>query len=373
MPTYRSSSSLNTRVFSPTVVLTQDTRRLFINLTATDPNYSIQGGIIAGDVIRYDPLTTTYKKSQADNEVNAEVIGIVESVNSGVYTVVTAGSIAYPTARLNSIIEGSSGGVDILFLDPNTAGGLTGAVVIPTGGTSAIVKPVVQVAPHSIYNGIVLNYIGYKIGNAVEAPQFAPVGNIVYANENSDPGLYYKKADGFELVISEYPDMYELYGLTNGPHTIQLTVNSAVGISSSLVGTNVTQFYNGTLTTIGTVTDYNSVNKTITLTRTQNAPEIYQGSTVYAKGYSWSLTAFTPLTFTVPAINNTIQQGNITLVPFISTKPTVSVNIPDTISVENLQVSGTASVGAITNLEQKIAEITADITSIKSILRIGGS
>ena len=373
MPTSRSSSNLNTRIFSPTVVLTQDTRRLFITLTSGTSGYTVDPGIVAGNVIRYDPLDNSYKKSQADTEQNAEIVGVVESITGPLYTVVTSGSIAYPTSALNSIVEGGTGGIDVLFLDPDTAGGLTGAVEIPTGSSSAIVKPVLQVAPHSIYNGIVVNYIGYKIGNAAAVEKLMPVGNLVWSPPGVDPGAYYRKAEGFELTVADYPDMYNLYGLSSGSHTVELTVNTAIGITSNLVGANVTQYYNGSLTNIGTVISYNSVSKTITVTRTTSSSDIINGSTVYAKGYSWTLQNNTPLTFTVPAVQNTVQQGDITLVPYISIKPMVDITIPESISINDLTVTGNADVGTIVDLEQTILQIQADITTIKNTLRIGGS
>jgi hypothetical protein len=373
MPTSRSSSSLNTRIFSPTVLLQQDTRRLFITISSAATGYTIDGGVAAGSVIRYDPQDQTYKESQADTEENAEVIGVVESVSSGNYTVVTAGSIAYPSGLLNSIISGGSGGVDVLFLDTNVAGGLTGTVEIPTGSDTAIVKPVIQLAPHSIYNGIIINYIGYKIGNATAVEKAMPVGNVTYSTSGTTPGPYWRQADGFELSAADYPEMYSVYGVTNGPHKIQLTVNTAVGISNGLVDSTVTQFYAGNLTTIGTVTEVNSVDKTITITRTTDSSEIFVGSTVYCKGYSWTLTANDVLTFFVPAINNSITQGDLTLVPYINIKPMVDITIPENVSMENITVTGTADIGSIVDLEQTITQIQNDITTIKNTLRIGGS
>lgn len=374
MPTSRSSSNLNTRLFAPTVVLTQDTRRLFITISsASGSGYTVDASIAAGDVIRYDPVDQSYKPSQANTERNSEVLGIVESITGTNYTVVTAGSITYPTARLTSIIEGGTGGKDILFLDPSVAGGLTGVVEVPTGTNSAIVKPVLQLAPHSIYNGIIVNYIGYKIGNAAAIEGILPVGDIIWSPPDVNPGSFYKKADGFELSVTEYPDMYSLYGLTNGPHKIKLQLNSAVGISSGLSGSNVTQYYNGSVTTIGTVSSWDSVNETITISRTVSSPQIINGSTVYSKGFSWTLESNTPISFTVPAVQTTVQQGDITLVPYISVKPMVDITIPESITIENLIVSQNAEIGSITDLEQTINQIQADITTIKNTLRIGGS
>jgi hypothetical protein len=135
----------------------------------------------------------------------------------------------------------------------------------------------------------------------------------------------------------------------------------------------MTQYSNGSLTTIGTVAAINSVTKQITLTRTGTSSSISVGATVYCKGFSWTLSSQTVKTFTIPPVDNVVQQGDLTLVPFINTKPLVGVSIPDTISIEGLVVTGTAEIGGIADLEQAITQIQSDITTIKNTLRIGGS
>ncbi len=102
MPSCRSVSSQNTRVFAPHVILQQDTTRLAITLT-TGQGYTLASGLTAGDVIRYDPTNKQYLKAQADTEENAEVVGVIESGKTAPYTVVIAGSIAYPSERLTLI------------------------------------------------------------------------------------------------------------------------------------------------------------------------------------------------------------------------------------------------------------------------------
>ena len=60
MPSSRSSSSINTRVFAPTTILTQDTRRLAFTIKSSGDGYTMESGITAGDVIRYNPKNNSY-------------------------------------------------------------------------------------------------------------------------------------------------------------------------------------------------------------------------------------------------------------------------------------------------------------------------
>ena len=374
MPTSRSSSNQNTRLFSPTVVLSQETQSIYLTLRSGE-GYTLQAGLAAGDAIRYDPGQKLYLKSQADSEVNAEVVGVIETDAGGVYKVVVAGSIAYPQARLNLIKDenGTTADIDVLFLDVDTAGGLTGTINIPSGENTAIVKPIIQIAPHSTYNGIVVNYIGYKIGNGAAVESATPVGNVVYASENANPGNYYARIDqGITLPSQEYTDLYNIYGTDYGTHQVVLVVDSSTGISSTLIGKSV-QLYNNGLSTIGTVVSINSTAKTITINRTSDSAEIQNNSIIYCNNIKWELISWSVSSFTIPPVNNTITQGGLKLVPYIALKNLVSVNIPTTINLDSVVINDNLELGSITDVEQAIIQIQTDITTIKNTLRIGGS
>lgn len=146
---------------------------------------SCVGGVTAGDVIRYDAINDVYTKSIADNPVNAEVFGIVESVNPDASkNVVIYGSIDLPTISIEDVPAGSTGaggGADVFFLSPTTEGKIRNTT--PTELTQ-IVKAVYQVAPHGIYTGIVMNYIGYKVPSEVSifTPRefTTPIGTLEY-------------------------------------------------------------------------------------------------------------------------------------------------------------------------------------------------
>lgn len=146
---------------------------------------SCVGGVTAGDVIHYDAINDVYRKSIADNPVNAEVFGIVESVNiDASKNVVIYGSIDLPSISIEDVPAGSTGaggGADVYFLSPTTEGKIRNTT--PTELTQ-IVKAVYQVAPHGIYTGLVMNYIGYKVPSEVNifTPRelTTPVGTLEY-------------------------------------------------------------------------------------------------------------------------------------------------------------------------------------------------
>jgi hypothetical protein len=176
--------STNTSSFSSSTVFIEGNdggSRLLVNL----PSGSCTGGVGEGDVIHYDAITLFYKKSIADNPPNSEVFGIVEALNvDGSVDVVIYGSIALPSEGIEDIpigSTGSGGGSDIYFLSPDTAGKIRNTT---PNELTQIIKPIYQVAPHGVYSGIVMNYIGYKVPSdiTITTPQnrSTPIGSIEY-------------------------------------------------------------------------------------------------------------------------------------------------------------------------------------------------
>lgn len=388
-----SSSSQNTRIFAPYAILTQDTSRLAIKIS-TGQGYSIVSGITAGDVIRYNPLyasgglTGQYVKSQADTNINSEVLGVVESVSGNNYTVVTHGSILYPSARLVGVC-GGAGGVDVLFLDAGISGGLTGTVVTST--TGAIVKPVIQLAPHGFfYNGVVVNYIGYKSGSdpSGAVPNFTgsgentrtdmgtlDAGAIQYFSPQVEVSSNWLDISSSVLISkTSYPELFAIYQTNNGPYTELLTVSSTP--STLLVNKTAYQVVNGIRANVGTVTAVDSTNKQITITKTANDLMNIPGDIIFANVSGGTITtlrgtATEVFKFSISAIDSVIKpmQGMDELVPYInvsSIKPTL--NIPANVYFNTLTVGGTCAVGAITNLENKISSLQSQIDTINNRL-----
>jgi len=388
-----SSSSQNTRIFAPYAILTQDTSRLAIKIS-TGQGYSIVSGITAGDVVRFNPLfasgglTGQYVKSQADTNINSEVLGVVESVSGNNYTIVTHGSILYPSNRLVGVC-GGAGGVDVLFLDAGISGGLTGTVLGSATGT--IVKPVIQLAPHGFfYNGVVVNYIGYKTGTDT-APESTGIigsggntrtdmgtldaGAIQYFSPQAELSSNWLDISSSVLISkTSYPELFAIYQTNNGPYTELLTVSSTP--STLLVNKTAYQIVNGIRSNVGIVTAVNATNKQITITKTANSLMNIPGDIVFSNVSGGTITTLTGTAtevsqFSISAIDSVVKptQGMDELVPYInvsSIKPTL--NIPANVYFDTLTVGGTCAVGAITNLENKISSLQSQIDTLNNRL-----
>lgn len=373
------SSSQNTRVFAPYVFLSQDTSRIFIKVQ-TGQGYSIQSGITAGDVVRFDPtsvsagITGMYKKSQADSEMNAEVVGVVESISGGQYTIVTHGSISYPASRLAGLC-GSAGGLDILFLDAATSGNLVGNIDTSTPGEK-IVKPVFQVAPHGSYNGIVTNYIGYKTGGSASVSIVAAgAGNIqlLPSTVEADSNWLDISSDRLEEK-SLYPELFLIYSTTAGPYVEKVSILSLPSSSSGWVNKSIFQL-NGTVRiNQGTVLSVNFSEGYILVQKASSEPSMSIGSGILVSISGGTQTATATATeinkFTIPAVTipTGFNQSGVSLVPYIQTTSGASTFVPDSLTVTGLTVTGNISVGTTTNLQTTLTSLQAQITQIFGIL-----
>ena len=366
-----SASSQNTRVFAPYVLLKQDTNRLAIVLKSGE-GYSMQS-FSPGDVIRYDPTTTGYVKSQAtaSAEQNAEVLGVVESGSgSPPYTVVVSGSIAYPTAKITAIVDGGAGGKEILFLDEAVAGGLTGTVDTASG--VKIIKPVLQLAPHGGYNAIVVNYVGYKTGNST-AVNFTemPTSTIVFGPPGLDNDVYLPLDADQSISPTESPEAYDYFGLSYGPWLEKITLTipgSSVALTEALV-TSKAQAYqleNGLRVNSGTIERVDTTNNIIWVRKGADVSAMSSSlaTGVYINGYQYSLVSSTVAEFFVPKIEGSqLTQGGDSLVPYFKTMQVNSVYIPDGITCINLSVTGNLVVNSV-NVYSKLAELETKINQL---------
>jgi len=369
-----STSNQNTRVFAPYTILTQDTNRLAINIKTTDGLPTT--GITAGDVIRWDVPTAGYTLSVASTEPKAEVLGVVESVSSSGCTVVLSGSIQYPASKLSAIIDGGAGNVDVLFLSDTVSGGLTGTVDMSTSGEK-IIKPVMQVAPHSIYNAVVTNYVGYKAGNQATISENVgglPIGSVVYFPADYVNYTSFINSGGWAQLqtsnnyfsVSTYPDLYQVWvtAWTTAGYIERVIVSSGTVTSSSPRGT-VTQ----NSVTVGTVyasgtspSPYIDILKT----RTQSLIDTTQSLIINGNVYSASSTSISQ--FEVPPVTNTNPpvQNSANFTAWIKTQQSSRVTIPDALSIASLDVSGTVAVGSITDVEAKITLLETRLNLLKN-------
>jgi hypothetical protein len=225
-------------------------------------------GLTAGTVIRYDVPTSGWTASKADNAANSEVFGVIESYDSTIakYQAVIYGSINISTSLLADMGSGGgSGGNDIYFLSGVTAGKLQN--LAPTDLTN-IVKPVYQVAPHGSYSGVVINYLGYRIGGDIEASIIdEDLGNLqIVIGDNQFTEGYVDCSISHELPISDYPEFYQKYGTQYG-YVEKIVVTESIIGGSIQIGMKATQPTSGY---VGTIVNINSANKILYLYRAPN-------------------------------------------------------------------------------------------------------
>ena len=237
-------------------------------------------GITAGDAIRYNPLAydintqpsgKKYTKAQADVAQHAEIVGIVESIDTtnDSVEVVLAGQIKYPSYRLvnathidpdmgdsGSGIAGASGGNDVYFLSEVTAGVLQN-LAPATPGT--IAKPILQIAPDGDYTGQVVNYIGYQIGGNVvgEETYAAAAGShtkqLLFGDDDGsslvESGWFNtSKENWFSLTIDDlsysgdiYSKSYKAFGTNAGARYNVILTESISSALSTIIGEKATQ------------------------------------------------------------------------------------------------------------------------------------
>ena len=364
MPSCRSTSNQNTRVFAPHVVLKQDTTRLAVILKSGE-GYTLQAGLTAGDVIRYDPLDQTYKKSIADTETNAEVLGVIENGITSPYEVVLYGSIKYPTERLNKIVEGSDGGVDILFLDNIISGGLTGTIDL--SGGPKIVKPVVQVAPHGIFNGIVTNYIGYKTGSAPSVGEMpsAPDSSVLFGPSGIGNKYWLDLSEDQLISTSDYPGVYEIYGTEYGPYRELVVINSGT-ITSGLVGKEAYHLINGVKNSTGVIIEVDIANSTVLVEKKESISLYDTSKSLYINGIGFGFSSSYVKSFFVPKVSGSISQSGETLTPYLKLYDDPrSVSIPNELTVNQLVAETSLTVNSV-DVGAKLAELETKINSLNS-------
>lgn len=373
----RSSSNQNSRIFSPTVILQQPASRMVVTLDSSAGTYSMESGITAGDCLRFDTFLNGYLRSQADitDESKAEVFGIVESKSGTKYNVVTYGSIKYPPERLAKLQDPAYLGgvedtkVDILFLDNDNTniGGITGQVIIPTGTSSAIVKPVMQLAKHGEYDGLVINYMGYQIGNSAKM-QFGEqtIGTIIQTSGNPGEDYLDLSVPNQMLTVVDNPILYSQFGIKSGTHYTDLVMASSANISSISIGSIVTQSSPAGNGSIGQV--ISTSGNTVSVRRTSNSQPVYNGYCTI-ESVTFQIISSSVTDFTLPVKTPERLSDGTLIKSWINTVPLTKVTIPEQLSISTLEVTGTTTIGAILDLEAKITEIENNIQQIKT--RIG--
>lgn len=366
--------------------------RLILTLNPTSTYYVLEAGITNGDAIRFEPTpfgtTGTYKKSQANNNENAEVVGVVESVdNSGVLTVVLRGMMSHPTTNFSYSADiygstlGASGGNDIFFLSGSTAGGFQNLAPTEPG---SIAKPVLQrIADTSgTYNYQVLNYIGYQIGGDLiaETQSNLPIGSFVKIPSNSIiPNGWVNTNDGTALKVSLYPDFYSFTGRSFG-YIEEVYVKNAQ-VTASMVGATVVQNFQGTTISVGVVSSVNTSSNILYVKKASSQP-IFDitsitvnlsspvtfgiSSTSVDSVYPPRVVDNSPITFYEQGSTTPIEV-NQTFKTIIKVRDVTGVSIPKNVDVNNMTVLDTLALGnTYSNVSTTLDNVISRIQTLES-------
>ena len=374
MPSCSNSSNIQSSINAISVV--QGGSRLLADITAVS-------GLTVGNVIRYDVLSSGYTASKANDAPSSEVFGVIESFDSpsNKFSVVLYGSINLSSSALADMgSSGGSGGSDIYFLSGTTAGLLQN--LAPTS-LNHIIKPVYQAAPHGSFSGVVMNYLGYKIGGDVESVlEDTELGNIlIVVGTNEFTEGYVDASVSHQLPIADYSEFYSKFGTQYG-YVEKITVNEAIG-GSVIVGLKATQ---PNSTYVGTITAIEPGNKVLYLYREPNT-----SLASLTKNLVVATSATTSATFTItsteiyavhsPVItlsqplnisgksgtNITTQKVNVA----IKVKPQgITVTVPTSVTVSSLTATTLALGITWSDVGSTLTSFNSRISAIESRLGI---
>lgn len=381
-------------------------------------------GVTAGDAIRYDvvpyksdgvtdsPSYQKYRKAQADTAENAEVIGIVESIDDGVVNVVLSGQMIYPNRIINAThidetlgTSGATGGNDIYFLSEVTAGAVQNlAPNLPT----KIAKPILQQAADGTYTHHVVNYIGYQVGGSVVASvggEEEPLGlrsfidiegtELILADNEWDAN----NSNNFAPLTSNSPDApsrnYKTFNnlangkLKNDPFGARYSFTSLTGFVESLWLGKAVYFINGSGERVwkGECTQVGDVNRPninciyVTTTET-SGPNI--GNRLHSSSGENIIISNSEKTDValpqIPNRNTSIRAKTISgATKIVTERYKISVKsdqgddaatVPSKVTVNELSVTGTVTVEnsakSVTDLAGTINTLADELASLKT-------
>ena len=388
MPSCSSSSNIMSAITS--VNLNSIGSRILAQIPLSSSDYTIESGITAGDAIRYDVTDDSnkqYKRSLADGPENAEVVGVVESIDDDSLNVVIFGQINFPGEFTNATPagtpEGASGGNDIYFLSPTVAGGIQN--IAPFQQTQ-VVKPVLQKMDAGANNAVVLNYIGYSIGGEIAATSSTDefIGTIQTIVEEDGPETippnYIVVSGGSQsLKVSEYPDAYTYFGKRFG-YVEEVTL-SGLNVTQSLVAQSAKQKDGRSDTYTGRIISVDTSANTITVNRTSSQTQADTSLEMTIDGNTYTVASTEVKEFTVPRIVPTTQyrfdvdgsQVEVNTKTILKVKNIQGVTIPTKLSVTDLEVTNklttnTASADTLDDINATVNSINTELTSVKTKL-----
>ena len=389
MPSCSSSSNIMSSVTS--VNLNSIGSRILATIPLTSSDYSISSDIVAGDVIRYDvtnPSSKQYVQAKADNAENAEVVGVVESIDSDSMNVVIFGQIEFPDGRFNNIgtpADGASGGNDIYFLSPSTAGDVQN--LAPSNETE-VIKPILQTMDDGSNNAVVLNYIGYSVGGELASNDNSDslIGTVLNVVDGADsvipPNFIEVSSKSQSLKITEYPDAYAYFGKTYG-FTEVITLDSSTKVSSTLSGGNATQITARANTYNARIISVDSVNNKVTVKRSGGGTEVDTSKSLKINGRSYTISSSVVESFTIPRVTSPTEfrfdvdgdAKTVEVKTYMKVKNIRGVTIPEKVTVRELEVTNklttqTASAAENDDLNDAVNTLNTEVVNIKNKLGI---
>jgi hypothetical protein len=370
MPSCSSSSNISSSISSLSV--TQGGSRLIVAIPYV-------AGLTVGNVIRYDVPTSGYTASKANLPANSEVFGIIEGYDSTTskFNVVMYGSISLSSTYLADVgSAGGSGGNDIYFLSGSTAGLLQN--LAPTD-LDYIVKPVYQAAPHGSYTGVVINYLGYRIGGEVQSSLLdSELGNIqIVVGNNTFTDGYVDASTVHDLPIADYSEFYSKFGTVFG-YVEAITVSDTIAgtVVAGLSVSQVSSSYSGTIKSVDYANKIIYVNKTansslaststpltVTINATTQVTYTVSSRSVYA-AYSPIIRLTNPLD--IEGLNGDVTQT--TKIGFKVKPQGIRVSVPTNTTLESLTADEIVLGG--TDLQTTLNSIDSRLNVIEARLGI---
>ena len=374
------SSSSNINSSTTNVNLNSIGSRILATIPITSSDYTVEAGIEAGDVIRYDvsdPSNKIYRKSKADTIENAEVIGVVESVDALHLNVVVFGQINFPSSKLTNLSEdttGATGGNDIYFLSPSATGGVQN--LAPFDQTQ-VIKPILQIADDGVNNAIVLNYIGYTVGGAISSESLdeliGELREFLDVGQQLPPSLLRVDQGTQRLNVSDYEELYGGIGKIYGFDEV-VTFNSSSLVKASLVSKRAKQIVGGATTFSATVKSVDTTTNSITFQRGPGLNQVNTKVKLIIDDVEYTVNSTTVSKFVLPqiatpgsariSVDSSVTTGRIGVA--IVAKNIRGISIPRKVVVKELEV--TDKLTTSTNAASTLLDINNTVNTVKSDL-----
>ena len=315
-------------------------------------------------------------------------MGVVESIDSDSMNVVIFGQIEFPDGRFNNIgtpADGASGGNDIYFLSPSTAGDVQN--LAPSNETE-VIKPILQTMDDGSNNAVVLNYIGYSVGGELASNDNSDslIGTVLNVVDGADsvipPNFIEVSSKSQSLKITEYPDAYAYFGKTYG-FTEVITLDSSTKISSTLSGGNATQITARANTYNARIISVDSVNNKVTVERSGGGTEVDTSKSLKINGRSYTISSSVVESFTIPRVTSPNEfrfdvdgdAKTVEVKTYMKVKNIRGVTIPEKVTVRELEVTNklttqTASAAENDDLNDAVNTLNTEVTNIKNKLGI---